>query len=723
MGPARDAAPPDVEVDGDDAALARGGRARDRPGARIRFAPRPSPTSPRGASGSSATAPSRDHRSVALRRARRRRRRRARAGGATWSCVGTAPDRSRWWRRRRAGARDGRRPRRSRRAATRRRRRQRPVPARRSTSCPAATPATAAPRSRCTRCRRGERRGHAAPAARPAPTSRTPDPVGHGSPGRGPGSPAPLEVDGDPGRRRPVGDGRGPRGAVRSSSEPRRGEAGRIRARTAAPPVPSPVPASGPERPLTHGPRRDGSRDEWACTRPEQFTDDEAATLRPYFTNLDRPVFALVNLPEVVKGALFARYSRSSQEPAPAVPRRVRRRPRPHRRPHRRRDRRPAARRGALRARVPRVRRRLRRAARRRAPRVRAGVEPAHEDPRVGPADGVPRAVDALHPVRHAPRRPLPLLPRPRRARRSRARVRATSPTWTRCSTRTPRCCPTLLDWARERYPKEPGDSDFVYKQTIKAKACDAVRGILPAATLSNVGIYGTGQAFEALLLRMRAHPLPEARTYAELMLDELRKVIPSFLTRVDRPDRGGAWSDYLAATAIGHRRPRRADLRRRRARAAPVGHAHRLRSRRRGQGARRDLLPAHAPARGPGARPGAAPARPTTASRCCTPTSGSATNRRHKPGRAFERTDYRFDVLADYGAFRDLQRHRMLTIEWQPLTPRHGYDVPEAVDEAGLRDRFDDAMERSASLYDALASRSRSRRRTRCRSRTACGS
>ncbi len=110
-------------------------------------------------------------------------------------------------------------------------------------------------------------------------------------------------------------------------------------------------------------------------------------------------------------------------------------------------------------------------------------------------------------------------------------------------------CLPRLMDWARERYPKEAGDSDFVYKQTIKAKACDAARGMLPAATLSNVGIYGTGQAFEALLLRMRAHPLPEARAYADLMLSELRKVIPSFLTRVDRPDRGLAWSAYLEET------------------------------------------------------------------------------------------------------------------------------------------------------------------------------
>jgi hypothetical protein len=81
----------------------------------------------------------------------------------------------------------------------------------------------------------------------------------------------------------------------------------------------------------------------------------------------------------------------------------------------------------------------------------------------------------------------------------------------------------------------------------------------------------------------------------------------------------------------------------------------------------------------------------------------GERENRRHKPGRAFERVDYRFDVLSDYGAFRDLQRHRMLTIEWQELTPNHGYVRPELVEAAGMADVFDDSMARSAALYDAL--------------------
>ena len=149
---------------------------------------------------------------------------------------------------------------------------------------------------------------------------------------------------------------------------------------------------------------------------PEEFASAEADVLRRYFTNLDGPVFALVNLPEVVKGALFARYSRS---------------PKSLRRlfldefvgdldisgDHTdRRHRRPAPGRGALREGVRRVRRRLRRPARRRPPGLRAGVEHPHQGARVGPADELPRAEHPLHRLRRPPRRPLPLLPRPGRA-------------------------------------------------------------------------------------------------------------------------------------------------------------------------------------------------------------------------------------------------------------------------------------------------------------------
>ena len=100
----------------------------------------------------------------------------------------------------------------------------------------------------------------------------------------------------------------------------------------------------------------------------------------------------------------------------------------------------------------------------------------------------------------------------------------------------------------------------------------------------------------------------------------------------------------------------------------------------------------------------------------------GDRTNRRHRPGRALERTSYRFEIVSDYGAFRDLQRHRMLTVEWQQLTPDLGYELPESVVEAGLEDRFEDSMARSANLYrDLSAGVPRARGRTRSRSPTAC--
>jgi Thymidylate synthase complementing protein len=82
----------------------------------------------------------------------------------------------------------------------------------------------------------------------------------------------------------------------------------------------------------------------------------------------------------------------------------------------------------------------------------------------------------------------------------------------------------------------------------------------------------------------------------------------------------------------------------------------------------------------------------------------GERGNRRHKPGRAFERTDYRFDVLCDYGAFRDLQRHRPLTLEWQTLTPAHGFDTPEVIGDAGMTVEWDRVMEDSSATWAVVA-------------------
>jgi thymidylate synthase ThyX len=254
----------------------------------------------------------------------------------------------------------------------------------------------------------------------------------------------------------------------------------------------------------------------------------------------------------------------------------------------------------------------------------------------------------------------------------------------------------------RGLHPREEGVSPAVYKRTIRAKALDTVRGLLPAATHANVGIFGTGQAYEALLLRMRAHPSAEARQYAAWMLEELRKVIPAFLQRVDQEDRGTRWSRYMART-----------------RQAVCGLADELLAgiepEPRPEVQLSDFDPdgeikvvaaaLYASSRLPDdqlqriARGLSSEQR----LRVLRAYIGERANRRHKPGRAFERTSYRFDILGDYGAFRDLQRHRMLTLEWQPLSPEHGYNVAEALEQAGGLDDWKRVMDASASTWHAI--------------------
>ncbi len=264
---------------------------------------------------------------------------------------------------------------------------------------------------------------------------------------------------------------------------------------------------------------------------------------------------------------------------------------------------------------------------------------------------------------------------------------------------------PQVLDWVRERWPQDEATSDFVYRSATKAKALDLLRGLLPAATTSNVGMFATGQSYEGLLLRLAGDELAEARALGDALLVELRKLIPSFLTRVDRPDRGGVWADYLAARRLqtrvlaaelvtaepdaaelvtlcdwSPRDPIEAEI------ALVVGALYphvtvpeaQLEAEVRAWPAERraEVLRAYV---------------------------GDRANRRHKPGRGFERVWYRFDVLGDYGGFRDLQRHRMLTIEWQDLTTRHGYETPVELEEAGVADRWHEALERSAALYETL--------------------
>ena len=434
-------------------------------------------------------------------------------------------------------------------------------------------------------------------------------------------------------------------------------------------------------------------------TTAETFTPDDARALAPYFTNTDRPVFVLTNLPETVKGALFARYSRSAK----------------------------SVRRlfldeflgqmgaaGAVQTST---------VGTERADKLYARVLSEYGDDSVAQLGGAHIACEGVSNVLtkvlewgrlmaylEQSTRYVPYTDRPNGRWKYHVPAELDASPLRDAFVRTldlafdtyARWIPAIEAHFRAKYPKAPADSEGVYRSVIRAKALDTLRGLLPAATTSNVGLFGTGQAFEALLLRMFAHPVEEVRGCAQQMLAELRLVVPAFLARLDQPHRGGRWIDYLAQTRDAFT-------------SAAGAHVDEVVAEPRGEVTLTGFDP-EGETKVVAAALYSVSALPDDQllgiARRMTPDDraallrayvGDRANRRHKPGRAFERTAYRFDVLADYGAFRDLQRHRLLTLDWQPLSARHGYTEPAAIEEAGALADWRQVMDRSADVYEQL--------------------
>ena len=428
----------------------------------------------------------------------------------------------------------------------------------------------------------------------------------------------------------------------------------------------------------------------------ESFSDDERAILLRYFTNVDKPVFALKNLPEIVKGALFARYSRTAKS--------------------------------------------LRRLfldefyrGEEFAETAEIGSQKASElydrifiefgDDSVAQLGGAHLAVEqgsniltkALEWGRLAgyleqSTRYVPYDDKPGGRYRyfreagimASSHARAYETTLDRIFGRYAQALPRAIEGYEQRFPKQADDTHRVYRSTIRAKALDALRGMLPAATVSNTGIYASGQSFEGMILRMRSSPLAEVRDVADLMLAELNEVIPVFLQRVEQPSRGGAWTEYLRETRESMHALTAQLLADEKPEDRPLvtlvdwdpdGEEKLIAA----------MLYAFSDLPDDQLRARVHAMSDEERARVVRAYVGDRGNRRHKPGRALEAISYRFDVLADYGAFRDLQRHRMLTMEWQDLTPRHGYEMQPELDEIGVGASFREAMDLSQGLWAAI--------------------
>jgi thymidylate synthase ThyX len=424
-----------------------------------------------------------------------------------------------------------------------------------------------------------------------------------------------------------------------------------------------------------------------------EFSAAEAAMLARYFTNLDRPVFALRNLPEVVKGALFSRYSRTEKslrrvlldefinEPDSGFEK--------------------LANNSTESEDMVAVRR---------AEEFYERVLVGYGDDSVAELAGAHVAVErvstlaakaledsriGISPLEKSTRYVRFDRPGPDGRRLYHRGAELEDPDYERAADALFDTYSSLIEPVtnaiRERFPLEEGETDRAWKSATRAKTLDLLRGLLPAGTLTNMGMFGNGRAFEYLITKMAAHELPECRRLAADLHRELSLVIPAFVKRAIDERYGTPAAERMAKT-----RSATAELASRMGRG---GSGPSVRLIEHDPDAERKVVAA---ALYPQSDAGWEDQTGDPAAVLDALLADRA-NRRQRAPRALEHALYTFEIVANFAAYRDLHRHRMLTQDRQLLGTGLGYDLPSGLAELGLEARFRSAVEAAAAAHRRL--------------------
>lgn len=261
------------------------------------------------------------------------------------------------------------------------------------------------------------------------------------------------------------------------------------------------------------------------------------------------------------------------------------------------------------------------------------------------------------------------------------------------------------------KYDNLKNNDDFesanrIYKQTIKAKALDLLRSLLPASTLTNIGITGNGRAFEYLLSKSFASNIYEINQIGNELFNELNLILPSFVNRA-KNEYGKSLQNYIKNTkksihtlAVEHLK--KIDLDKHLENVKLIEFENNTLAEINVAAA---ILYEHASGQSlKGIRDYIKSISSEERSQIIRSYTALRENRRHRPGRAFEMVEYIFELFTNYGIFRDLHRHRILTLERQLLTTNHGFDIPKEIVDFGMESEYKDCMYKSKEAYDLIS-------------------
>src|SRR5579872_1655989 len=264
---------------------------------------------------------------------------------------------------------------------------------------------------------------------------------------------------------------------------------------------------------------------------------------------------------------------------------------------------------------------------------------------------------------------------------------------------------PPLTELIEKKFPKDPDVSKVAYSAALRAKVLDCLRGLLPASALTNMGLYGNGRFFEGLIQKLNCHNLAELQDVGKKSFQELSKVIPSFVRRGEPSHKHQMAFSQYAEQMQGELKVLAQKLSVAHEKKDDSGSVHLLsydpESPYKVAAA---LLFPYCQSHLSELQDHCRALSEEELGRILDASCYSRENRRHKSPRALEQAHFTFELTADFGVYRDLQRHRMLTQDRQQLTCSHGYYVPPEIKDTEMEKSYIQAMDEAKKTYDTIA-------------------